>query len=55
MLREGQGERENPGMDSLLSTESYAGLDPRTPRSRPEQKPRVGGLTNHTTQETLNI
>jgi len=35
-----EGERESQA-DCLLSAEPDAGLDPTTPRSRPEPKPRV--------------
>ena len=39
-------ERENPQVDALLSTEPDMELDPRTLRSRPEPKLRVGHSTN---------
>lgn len=38
-------ERENPQADFLLTSEPHLGLGPRTVRSWPEQKPRVGHLT----------
>ena len=50
--REGERERESQA-DSLLSLEPQAGLDPRTLRSRPEPKSRVGYLTDSATQVSL--
>ena len=43
-------ERESQANDSLVSSEPDMGLDPTTPRSWPEPKPRAGSPTNWATQ-----
>jgi len=51
-LRGREREKESEA-DSMLSTETYTGLDPSTMRPRPEQKLRVGCANNRATQAPL--
>ena len=49
--KEGQRERETESQaDSVLSLEPSVGLNPRSLRSRPELKSKVGHLTEQITQ-----
>lgn len=49
MSKRARDRGEEAPTDSTVSGELDAGLDPRTPRSRPEPEPRVRHVTNRAT------